>query len=97
MIVFRIDPETWQPIGIVDYIVNLFFGQFVTTNLGMMRHEATDLVLVGFILIPQGQLARQKAARVIDPYAGPPRPFPRTTDEYEAVHDLPPGEKKKLN
>jgi len=30
----------------------------------------------------------------IDPYAGAPRPFPRTTDEYEAVHDLPPAEKK---
>ena len=33
----------------------------------------------------------------LDPYAGPPRPHPRTTDEYEAVHDLPPGEKKKPN
>ncbi len=33
----------------------------------------------------------------IDPYAGTPRPHPRTTDEYEAAHDLPPGEKKKPN
>ena len=33
----------------------------------------------------------------LDPYAGPPRPHPRTTDEYEAAHDLPPGEKKKPN
>ncbi|MGH7003505.1 MAG: 4Fe-4S dicluster domain-containing protein, partial [Alphaproteobacteria bacterium] len=31
----------------------------------------------------------------LDPYAGPPRPFPRTTDEYEAARDLPPAEKKK--
>ncbi|MCW5770291.1 MAG: 4Fe-4S binding protein [Rhodospirillaceae bacterium] len=31
----------------------------------------------------------------LDPYAGAPRPFPRTTDEYEASHDLPPGEDKK--
>jgi ferredoxin len=29
----------------------------------------------------------------LDPYAGPPRPYPRTTDEYEAAHDLPPGKK----
>lgn len=29
----------------------------------------------------------------LDPYAGPPRPFPRTTDEYEAAHDLPPAKK----
>lgn len=30
----------------------------------------------------------------IDPYAGDPRPFPRTTDEHEAAHDLPPAGKK---
>ena len=28
----------------------------------------------------------------LDPYAGAPRPHPRTTDEYEAAHDLPPGQ-----
>ena len=33
----------------------------------------------------------------LDPYAGSPRPHPRTTDEYEAAHDLPPAEKKKPN
>lgn len=33
----------------------------------------------------------------LDPYAGAPRPFPRTTDEYEAAHDLPPAEKRKPN
>jgi ferredoxin len=33
----------------------------------------------------------------LDPYAGAPRPHPRTTDEYEAAHDLPPAEKKKPN
>ncbi len=30
----------------------------------------------------------------LDPYAGTPRPFPRTTDEAEALQDLPPGGKK---
>ncbi|HEY7609329.1 MAG TPA: 4Fe-4S dicluster domain-containing protein [Alphaproteobacteria bacterium] len=33
----------------------------------------------------------------LDPYAGAPRPHPRTTDEYEAAHDLPPRDKKKPN
>ena len=33
----------------------------------------------------------------LDPYAGAPRPHPRTTDEHEAAHDLPPAEKKKPN
>jgi ferredoxin len=31
----------------------------------------------------------------LDPYAGPERPFPRTTDEYEAAHDLPPPQQDK--
>jgi Pyruvate/2-oxoacid:ferredoxin oxidoreductase delta subunit len=30
----------------------------------------------------------------LDPYAGPPRPFPRTMDETEALHDRPPDDNK---
>ena len=42
------------------------------------------------------RLERRVLARlkVPDPYAGAPRPFPRTTDEHEAAYDLPPPAKK---
>jgi hypothetical protein len=31
----------------------------------------------------------------LDPYAGPPRPFPRHSDEHLAREDLPPDPKKR--
>ncbi len=33
----------------------------------------------------------EQSETALDPYAGPPRPFPRTTDEQEALHDRGPG------
>ncbi len=33
----------------------------------------------------------EQSETALDPFAGPPRPFPRTSDEDEALHDRPPG------
>ncbi len=57
----------------------------------------TDAALVERLRMCADCRAIAQTESKLDPYAGPPRPHPRTTDEYEAVHDLPPGEKKKPN